>query len=473
MRRTTCIIFTIFLIVVSVLFFPTQTEAQVISETCGENATFTLNEEGTLVIYGGGKVTKEFGLDENDKINANKIKNIVVKEGITELGEMCFSGCKKVTSVQLPSTLEVLGEGAMRYMRSLTAIELPTGLEVIGEEAFMDCTSLEKINVPDTVIDLQSSAFSFCKSLKSVKFPKNMSTIEGGMCSSCSNLVNIEWPEDLKNIKISAFQFCNSLTNIKIPNTVEKVGVAAFGNCKNLFQITFGSSSKKVAKSYAEKSIRLHKVINHSDIRIPLHTQKNNVIWYVDKKKVDSVVPGKTAKAQPKKYTISYNLDGGKIVGRKVKKHTYSEETKLPAEVRRKGYTFLGWNVFGKNDWFLFQKSVNGSLYGKIRVNAVFKEYKVSVRNRRIYVVVKDPSYGKKGYSKDTDHYYFRYSENRNMENAAYATASAPYGTGMSEKLKKGKTYYVQIAMKTAWEEDEEDYEEPQSGWIMKRKVTI
>ena len=81
---------------------------------------------------------------------------------------------------------------------------------------------------------------------------------------------------------------------------------------------------------------------------------------------------------------------------------------------------------------------------------------------------------GKKGYDKDTDAYFYRYSENEDMSDPDIVVCTAPYGSGLSKKLKKGKTYYVEITRYLdTYMDDSEDYEEPIGGWHCKRKVVI
>lgn len=102
------------------------------------------------------------------------------------------------------------------------------------------------------------------------------------------------------------------------------------------------------------------------------------------------------------------------------------------------------------------------------------KKYEVTSSDGRIKVTVKDTTYGKKGYKKGIDSYYFRYSENEDMSESCVVWYTAPYGKGLSRKLKKGKTYYVQISRYIdPYFEDSEDWEEPFCGWHGKRKVTI
>ena len=77
------------------------------------------------------------------------------------------------------------------------------------------------------------------------------------------------------------------------------------------------------------------------------------------------------------------------------------------------------------------------------------------------------------GFSKEDDFYGYRYSENKDMSHSDIVYKTAPYGKGLSGKLKKRKTYYVQIAPHGSefTEEDDEDF--PIFGWRAKRKVKI
>lgn len=127
-------------------------------------------------------------------------------------------------------------------------------------------------------------------------------------------------------------------------------------------------------------------------------------------------------------------------------KYTYRARTKLPKVVKKKGYTFFGWNLVAKNDWELCKYEVPAKLYGTLKAEAVLKKYKVTSDHGRIKVTVKDSQHKKKGYKKSTDRYYYRYSETKDMTNAKYVLSTAPYGKGLSGKLKKGKTYYVEAS---------------------------
>ncbi len=366
---------TVFLIFQS----PVSANAEMENGNCGENSSFSMSKDGTLVISGNGKVTKYFSDDKN--IKAEQIQRIVVEEGITELGNKCFAGLEEVKQITLPTSLQVIG--------------------------------------------------------------------------------------------YASFTGCNSLQTVKIPDTVKRIESYAFSSCKNLQILMFGSSVEKVAKSYAKNSIALRKVVNYSDISIPLVTSKGNLIWRLDGQRVEVLPPKKTARAEAKKYLIQYKLKGGKIKGRRINKHEYGKAMKLPS-LYRKGYRFLGWHIYYNKDWHYYQKEIKPNANGKIVAEAVFKQIKISAENQRIQVMVKDPDYGKRNYLKEMDNYYFRYSKNSNMSNSTWVFSTTPYGKGISKKLKKGRVYYVQIAERTlGFEEEDDDMWNPTLGWIIKEKIRI
>lgn len=296
----------------------------------------------------------------------------------------------------------------------------------------------------------------------------------GNKCfAGLTEVKEITLPTTLQVIGYASFTGCNSLQTVKIPDAVKRIESYAFSSCENLQILMFGTSVEKVAKSYAKNSIALRKVVNYSDISIPLVTAKENLIWSIDGERVEVLPPKKTARAEAKKYLIQYKLKGGKIKGKRINKHEYGKAMKLPS-LYRKGYRFLGWHIYYNKDWHYYQKEIKPNANGKIVAEAVFKQIKISAENQRIQVMVKDPDYGKRNYLKEMDNYYFRYSKNLNMSNSTWVFSTTPYGKGISKKLKKGRVYYVQIAERTlGFEEEDDDMWNPTLGWIIKEKIRI
>ena len=69
----------------------------------------------------------------------SKITRAIVNEGVTGIGDYCFTGFDALESVKLPQTLSVIGSSAFYYCYSLTSINIPPSVTEIGEEAFYCC----------------------------------------------------------------------------------------------------------------------------------------------------------------------------------------------------------------------------------------------------------------------------------------------------------------------------------------------
>lgn len=97
----------------------------------------------------------------NQTFENTAIENVILPEGLTNLGEGAFSQCEKLTSVVFPKSLSAIGERAFNNCTSLIKIEMPTGLTSIGSDAFNGCTSLEEVSIPATVREIGQNAFNY------------------------------------------------------------------------------------------------------------------------------------------------------------------------------------------------------------------------------------------------------------------------------------------------------------------------
>ena len=63
------------------------------SGKCGDNATWILSDDSVLTISGTGEI-KKFDIDKN------KVKDIVIEDGITAIGFLVFEGCEKMREIK-------------------------------------------------------------------------------------------------------------------------------------------------------------------------------------------------------------------------------------------------------------------------------------------------------------------------------------------------------------------------------------
>ena len=102
----------VFLLVVSVIScsaYITAFAAVSSSGSLGTDVTYSYSD-GVLTVSGSGKINSYPGY--NSPVgNNNEIKKIIVKSGITSLGNFCFDSCSELTEVSLPNTLTDIGNG--------------------------------------------------------------------------------------------------------------------------------------------------------------------------------------------------------------------------------------------------------------------------------------------------------------------------------------------------------------------------
>ncbi len=164
----------------------------------------------------------------------DSFSDVVVGEGITELGDKTFNAYKKVLkSITLPNTLEYIGASVFSDCTALTEIKLPnTSLTGIGNSAFGGCTGIKHFHIPETVWSMHNS-FSGCKGIESITVDW-MSTYyraEDGI---------------LYNLDKSEILFVYSLdgTTLTIPKTARNIQSSALDTCTELerFECEEGST---------------------------------------------------------------------------------------------------------------------------------------------------------------------------------------------------------------------------------------
>lgn len=93
------------------------------------------------------------------------ITELIVPEGVSDIGEVAFFGCSNLRKVTLPQSLRYIREEAFGET-ALEELTVPESMELIAEKAFYSCDRLRKIEVPgrDTVVE--TDAFGCCDNIK-------------------------------------------------------------------------------------------------------------------------------------------------------------------------------------------------------------------------------------------------------------------------------------------------------------------
>jgi len=437
----------------------------------GEEISWVLDEEGKLSVKGEGSLTLEAMKSIPDAVQ-NKTIHLSIEDGIIEIKERAgtfFGGYKRLT---IAGSVKRIEDNAFSYVYTLESVYMNEGIEYLGHNTFLGCDKLNSILLANSITELAGSNFYDCTELKEIKLPDCLEKIGHSVFSNCQSLEKIEFGDKVKILGNNVFYNCNKVNNVVFPDSVETIGSSIFKSCDNLKDIVIGENAINVSKKMLKDCPTVKKIVNNSDKAVWLDDAKGNRAWYVKKKKVKKVPAGKKATAKGKKYSITYNVKGGKIKEKAVKSYRYGDRVELPQNVKRKGSTFFGWGI--KNN------VLEPGRKGNYRLEAEWKIYSVkNIKGQRFKVYAQDADYMKKGYDPSDDIYGVRYSEDEDMSDCKYFWRTAQNKSkdaGCSPKLEIGKTYYVEImCVPSCYDDIDVELEDDiiGVGWTGKRKVTI
>jgi len=111
------------------------------AEGDGTNLTWTLQSDGVLTLSGEGT------MDDGSpwRTQRDKIKHIVIEDGVTSIGASAFYNCTNAESATFGNDIQIIGEGAFENCGLFGIIVLPESLTRIGHGAFFGCDSLSAI----------------------------------------------------------------------------------------------------------------------------------------------------------------------------------------------------------------------------------------------------------------------------------------------------------------------------------------
>ena len=142
--------------------------------------------------------------------------NIVIREGVTEIGSAVFADWSRLLGVSIPSGVKKIGYAAFANCRNLTDVSIPETVEIIERKAFSGCDSLTEVSLPDGLERIGASAFAGCKNLPNIDIPKGVKSIESGAFSGCSRITEVRIPASVTDIDSGAFSNCHSLGSIRV-----------------------------------------------------------------------------------------------------------------------------------------------------------------------------------------------------------------------------------------------------------------
>ena len=106
--------------------------------------------------------------ENRNSTNGKRLRNVIISEGITTIGDFAFIDCTNLESVVLPETLTSLGDQTFIGCTSLKSINIPSKITKLGISGLFQEAAFTEFEIPENVVKLGSCAFRACKELKKV-----------------------------------------------------------------------------------------------------------------------------------------------------------------------------------------------------------------------------------------------------------------------------------------------------------------
>lgn len=294
-------------IVVLIVLFAVSANALDATGQCGDDVYWDFNGyTGELIISGEGD-TYDYGWykDTRSPFAGSNIKNVIITNGITSLGEHLFYECDAMTSVTIPESITSIKSSAFGRAENLKEvytnnikswvkidfqsnplehgakllvsnqtndeIVIPNGVESIENRAFYGCGN-KTIVISKDVTNIGHSAFDsqYIQSI-TVDIENKYFSSRDGVLFNYDGTEIVDYPQGKNNntyeipygvitIGQSAFSYCENLECIVLSQTVKHIEQSAFYYCSNIEKILMSESLESIGSTaffYCGKIIEL------------------------------------------------------------------------------------------------------------------------------------------------------------------------------------------------------------------------
>ena len=242
------------------------------SGTCGANLTWELTDSVLTISGNGAMKIYSSNSDVPWYSNGEKIKIVIINEGVTYIGDYAFERCYNLDSVSYPQSLITIGRKSFTRCTSLKSVNLPSQLKYIDDYAF-DGAGLTKIVIPYSVISIGSGAFNG-NNIQTATFNGDAPYYTPGLLSNNSCLPTIYWNVRRGNDYTQSIfshtlyyspQFCY------IGDNVDTIPEYLFGSFYCLEYVEIGKNVKYISNGAINYCPKLTKVRIHAEVPPSLH----------------------------------------------------------------------------------------------------------------------------------------------------------------------------------------------------------
>lgn len=332
------------------------------------NYSYTEEEGVTLITDENGKVVKAVVSGVNGKVQTGLFSNlkqsvdeegnplfdrngspimepdekwaalteVVIEDGVTEIGNQTFQGCTGLTNVTIPDSVQKIGAWAFYLCEGLKSVDIPANVE-IGNSSFRQ-SSLEQVTVSGGSV----GQYAFHRNVSLKKIDINCETIGDEAFSGCDSLTDITLGSSVKILGDKVFYTCKNLENVEIPSTVTDIGEKTFYSCPKLKEAVIKAGTVKKDTLYNCPALTTLIISDNATLDASFTARNAYANGTLETVKIEKGVIGDSAFSNCKNLT-TVELGGGVT---SIGKSAFLKCTKLPSITIGNGVISIGASAF-------------------------------------------------------------------------------------------------------------------------------
>ena len=161
-------------------------------------------------------------------LGCSLLKSINISVNVSSVENNAFSGCRKLMNINVDPANPFIkdvdgvlyshdGKRLMYFPGGRLEIIIPEGVTEIGCEAFYENLNFDRITLPSTLVSIADRAFYGCSELLKISFPETLKSLGQSAFERCSKLKNLYLPDGFERIGDSALRSCKALMWLRLP----------------------------------------------------------------------------------------------------------------------------------------------------------------------------------------------------------------------------------------------------------------
>lgn len=207
------------------------------SEENGSSQEISVTQDETIKYYslkGENSKQSEINKNTNKSIDMSDIKDldkivklVISSDNINKIGPFAVSQCPNLEEVIIEEGIKEIGTGAFAECEKLKKVSFPKSLEKVSDYAFFNCPDLKDIKIDSKKLTIGDFSFAQCDSLQHAILPEKVDIVGKGAFYDCDDLKYVTGMKDVEKIDDFAFAHCSQL-KISIPNKIKEIGHGAY-----------------------------------------------------------------------------------------------------------------------------------------------------------------------------------------------------------------------------------------------------